>query len=38
MRDYLLVTRAVDPVALERFRMEHMGAGYVSARSKDMLC
>jgi acyl-[acyl-carrier-protein] desaturase len=25
-------------VALERFRMEHMGAGYVSAHSKDMLC
>jgi acyl-[acyl-carrier-protein] desaturase len=38
MRDYLLVTRAVDPVALERFRMEHMGAGYVSAHSEDMLC
>jgi len=38
MRDYLLVTRAVDPVALERFRMEHMGAGYVSAHSQDMLC
>jgi len=38
MRDYLLVTRAVDPVALERFRMEHMGAGYVSAHSEDLLC
>lgn len=24
MRDYLVVTRAVDPVQLERFRMEHM--------------
>jgi acyl-[acyl-carrier-protein] desaturase len=38
MRDYLLVTRAVDPVALERVRMEHMGAGYVSLHSQDMLC
>jgi len=38
MRDYLLVTRAVDPTALERFRMQHMGAGYVSAHSEDMLC
>jgi acyl-[acyl-carrier-protein] desaturase len=25
-------------VALERFRMEHMGAGYISAHSEDMLC
>jgi acyl-[acyl-carrier-protein] desaturase len=38
MRDYLLVTRAVDPTALERLRMQHMGAGYVSAHSQDMLC
>jgi acyl-[acyl-carrier-protein] desaturase len=38
MRDYLLVTRTVDPTALERFRMQHMGAGYVSAHSQDMLC
>ncbi|MGC0362447.1 acyl-[acyl-carrier-protein] desaturase [Rhodococcus sp. 27YEA15] len=28
MRDYLVVTRAVDPVELERFRMEHMTNGY----------
>jgi acyl-[acyl-carrier-protein] desaturase len=28
IRDYLLVTRAVDPVALERERMEHMSRGY----------
>ena len=28
MRDYLVVTRGVDPVALERLRMEHMQAGY----------
>ena len=28
MRDYLVVTRAVDPVELERFRMEHLTNGY----------
>ena len=28
IRDYLVVTRAVDPVALERERMEHMSRGY----------
>jgi acyl-[acyl-carrier-protein] desaturase len=28
IRDYLLVTRAVDPVALERERMDHMSRGY----------
>ncbi|UGQ13859.1 acyl-ACP desaturase [Yinghuangia sp. ASG 101] len=28
IRDYLTVARAVDPVALERSRMEHMEAGY----------
>jgi acyl-[acyl-carrier-protein] desaturase len=28
MRDYLLVTRAVDPVQLERERMSHMGQGF----------
>ncbi|MET9530910.1 acyl-ACP desaturase [Streptomyces sp. NPDC006649] len=28
LRDYLLVTRAVDPKALERARMVHMSAGY----------
>ena len=28
LRDYLVVTRGVDPVALERLRMEHMTAGY----------
>ncbi len=27
LRDYLVVTRGVDPVALERLRMEHTGAG-----------
>ena len=30
MRDYLLVTRAVDPVKLEEFRMIHMGNGATS--------
>jgi acyl-[acyl-carrier-protein] desaturase len=28
MRDYLVVTRGVDPVALEQLRMEHMTRGY----------
>ncbi len=31
IRDYLTVTRAVDPVALERARMTHMETGYASA-------
>jgi len=30
LRDYLVVTRGVDPVALERLRMVHMEAGYDS--------
>jgi acyl-[acyl-carrier-protein] desaturase len=30
IRDYLVVTRAVDPVQLERFRMEHMTNGFSS--------
>jgi acyl-[acyl-carrier-protein] desaturase len=30
LRDYLVVTRGVDPVALERLRMQHMCAGYDS--------
>ena len=37
MRDYLLVTRMVDPVALERFRMQHMSAGYESAHSGELM-
>ncbi len=37
IRDYLLVTRAVDPVALERERMEHMTQGFESAYELDML-
>jgi acyl-[acyl-carrier-protein] desaturase len=30
IRDYLLTTRAVDPVALERARMRHMAVGFTS--------
>ena len=30
IRDYLVVTRGVDPVKMERLRMEHMTAGYDS--------
>jgi acyl-[acyl-carrier-protein] desaturase len=30
LRDYLVVTRGVDPVRLEQLRMEHMVAGYDS--------
>jgi len=30
IRDYLLTTRAVDPVALERARMTHMEVGYTN--------
>jgi acyl-[acyl-carrier protein] desaturase len=37
IRDYLLVTRAVDPIALERARMTHMGAGFESANHDDLL-
>jgi acyl-[acyl-carrier-protein] desaturase len=37
MRDYMLVTRMVDPVALERFRMKHMSAGYKSAHSGELM-
>ncbi len=42
LRDYLVVTRGVDPVALERLRMEHTVAGYdsgdKSAVGGDGLC
>ncbi|MGC4893550.1 acyl-ACP desaturase [Micromonospora sp. DT31] len=37
IRDYLTVTRAVDPVALERARMTHMSAGFSNAHDKEML-
>ena len=33
IRDYLLTTRAVDPVELERARMTHMASGYISPNS-----
>ncbi|MEU5026390.1 acyl-ACP desaturase [Streptomyces milbemycinicus] len=37
MRDYLLTSRAVDPVELERFRMAHMGEGFESDNGHSML-
>ena len=37
MRDYMLVKRMVDPVALERFRMEHMSQGFASSHGEDVL-
>jgi len=37
MRDYMLVKRLVDPVALERFRMTHMSQGYELAHSGDLM-
>jgi acyl-[acyl-carrier-protein] desaturase len=37
IRDYLLVTRSVDPVALERERMEHMSRGYYPRRIDNPL-
>lgn len=37
IRDYLLTTRAVDPVALERERMAHMSQGFESSYDLDML-
>ncbi|WP_192772315.1 acyl-ACP desaturase [Plantactinospora soyae] len=37
IRDYLTVTRAVDPVALERARMVHMSAGYSNVHDDEVL-
>ena len=37
MRDYLTVTRSVDPVALERERMDHMGRGFSSNAERNIL-
>jgi len=37
IRDYLLTTRAVDPVALERERMRHMSNGYTQPDAYDAL-
>lgn len=35
IRDYLLTTRAVDPIELERARMVHMGTGFENAYLDD---
>ena len=37
IRDYLLTSRAVDPDALERERMEHMTQGFQSSYELDMM-
>ncbi|MEE1826465.1 acyl-ACP desaturase [Streptomyces sp. BE20] len=37
IRDYLLTTRAVDPVELERARMVHMSEGFESDNAHSML-
>ncbi|GAA1877219.1 acyl-ACP desaturase [Streptantibioticus ferralitis] len=37
MRDYLLTSRAADPVELERLRMQHMSAGFEADNSHSML-
>ncbi|HET9517311.1 MAG TPA: acyl-ACP desaturase [Actinoplanes sp.] len=37
IRDYLTVSRAVDPVALERARMTHMEAGYQNSHGDEVL-
>jgi acyl-[acyl-carrier-protein] desaturase len=37
MRDYLTVTRSVDPIALERERMDHMGRGFSSNAERNIL-
>lgn len=37
MRDYLLVTRSVDPVQLERERMDHMSRGFAGAAEGSVL-
>jgi acyl-[acyl-carrier-protein] desaturase len=37
IRDYLTVTRAIDPVVLERARMAHLQVGYQTAHGNCML-
>src|SRR3954471_5112396 len=37
IRDYLLATRAVDPIALERARMIHMGTGFVNRYAEESM-
>ena len=36
IRDYLTVSRAVDPIALERARMEHMQSGYENSHDEAL--
>ena len=38
MRDYLVVTRAVDPVELERLRVEHMTGGLQPRPNRTATC
>jgi acyl-[acyl-carrier-protein] desaturase len=37
IRDYLTVTRAVDPAALERARMDHMSAGFTNGHPDEVM-
>ncbi len=37
IRDYLLVKRAVDPIELERARMDHMSQGYANVNNESLL-
>jgi acyl-[acyl-carrier-protein] desaturase len=37
IRDYLTVTRAVDPIELERARMEHMSAGFTNGHPDEAM-
>jgi len=37
IRDYLLTTRAVDPIELERARMQHMSIGFRTEYEEDLL-
>ena len=37
LRDYLTVTRSVDPVSLERERMDHMSRGFSSVTERSVL-
>ncbi|MEU8660532.1 acyl-ACP desaturase [Actinoplanes philippinensis] len=37
IRDYLTVTRGVDPVELERARMDHMQAGYLNVNGHEVM-
>jgi acyl-[acyl-carrier-protein] desaturase len=37
MRDYLTVTRSIDPVGLERERMDHMSRGFESVHEESVL-